>query len=235
MSVDLAAVTAGPIALARDRLLEVVAPLQPLLPEGGLRRGSTVVISAPASGATTLAVALLAGVSRGGGWGAIVGLPALGVGAAAQLGVDLDRLALVPAPGEQWPVVAAALLDSMDAIVLAAPPRPRPRDARRLAARARERGAVMAVVGDGWPEREDVHLEVAAGGWVGPGAGDGYVRARRAEVVVSGRGAAARARRVPLWLPGPDGTVAAAAPVAVTTEPVRWHSRASRLEAHRDR
>ncbi len=207
---------AQPVALARDRLLEVIAPLQPLLPEGGLRRGATVVVSATSSGATTLAVALLAGVSTAGGWCAVAGLPSLGMAAAAQLGLRLDRLALVPAPGEQWPVAVAALLDSVDAVVVAPPPHPRPSDARRLAARARERGAVVVAVED-WPERADLRLEVVAEAWTGPGAGDGHVRSRRADVVVSGRGAAARPRRVPLWLPGPDGAVAAL-PV-LTTKP----------------
>jgi hypothetical protein len=45
-----------PVALAREQVLAVLAPLAPLFPEGGLRRGSTVtVVGGP--GATSLALA----------------------------------------------------------------------------------------------------------------------------------------------------------------------------------
>jgi hypothetical protein len=177
-------------------------------------------------------VALLAGLSDAAGWAAVVGMPELGAVAAAQLGVGLERLALVPHPRDRWPVAAAALLDSMDAVVLAPPQRPRPRDVQRLIARARERGAVLVVAernGGSWPGR-DLSLEVAASTWDGAGDGYGYLRARWAEVVASGRGAASRARQVGLWLPGPDGTVAGtpngsplrAVPSAENGQPADW-------------
>ena len=41
--------------------------------------------------------------------------------AAAEAGVALDRLALVPHPGPDWPTVVAALLDGVDIVVAAAP------------------------------------------------------------------------------------------------------------------
>ncbi|MST34224.1 hypothetical protein GHK86_16030, partial [Acidimicrobiaceae bacterium USS-CC1] len=52
--------------------------------------------------ATSLALTLAAGPSRAGSWVAAVGVPCLGARAAAELGVDLDRLVLVPEAGEQW-------------------------------------------------------------------------------------------------------------------------------------
>lgn len=210
-------------------------PLAPaldgLFPGGGLRRGSTVVVE----GSISLALAVLAGPSGAGSWCAAVGLPALGLVAAAEMGVALDRLALVPAPGPEWPAVVAALLDALDVVMVGTGPRVRPADARRLAARARERGAVLLVVG-GW-EGADIRLSIAGAGpgqsgksgqsgqsgrggrpgqsgqsgpgcqWWGLGAGHGHLRARRVEVVAGGRGASSRPRRRRLWLPAEGGGV----------------------------
>jgi hypothetical protein len=109
-------------------------------------------------------------------------------------------------------VVAASLLDGVDLVMLRPPARVRPSDARRLAARVRERGAVLMIVETGgkkrWPESADVRLDVWSASWVGLGAGHGNLRARRVEVLVGGRRmAGGRSRTVPLWLPGPDGGV----------------------------
>ena len=199
---------ARPLTLANDRLLALPDALAPLFPGGGLRRGSTVVVQpGPAPGATTLALALVASASQTGSWCAVVGLPALGLVMAAGLGVSLERLALVPDPGSRWPAVAAALVDAVDIVLIQAGQRYRPGEARRLAARARERGAVLVPVGDGWSESADLRLTVTAGAWQGLGQGHGHLRARPAMVAASGRGAAAQERRVQLWLPGPSGSV----------------------------
>src|SRR3954469_25369426 len=89
------------------RVLPVLPELSGLLPSRGLRRGSTVAVatgqSAPASGGTSLLLALLAAASRSGSWCAVVGVPALGVLAAAESGVVLDRLVLVAPPGRGRP------------------------------------------------------------------------------------------------------------------------------------
>ncbi len=58
---------ARPVALAGEQLLAVLAPLAPLFPEGGLRRGSTVTVEA-GPGATSLALALGAAASAAGSW-----------------------------------------------------------------------------------------------------------------------------------------------------------------------
>jgi hypothetical protein len=191
-----------------ERPLPVLPPLAPLLPHGGLRRGSTVVVQeSPA-----LLLALLAGPSQAGSWCAVVGMPALGLVAAAEVGVALDRLPLVPAPGADWATVTAALLDALDLVVVA-PARSRVRDgdARRLAARARQRGSVLVPFGvraGGW-EGADLWLTVGDARWEGLGAGHGHLRARLAEVHSAGRGSAARPRHARLWLPAADGGIAA--------------------------
>ncbi|MGH8917584.1 MAG: hypothetical protein ACRDZY_08760 [Acidimicrobiales bacterium] len=214
-------------ALAHERLVEVAAPWADLLPERGLRRGSTLtVVSGPAAGRTALALSLLSAASGSGGWTAAVGLDDLGLVAAAQLGVDLARLALVPKPGPQWPVVTAALLESVEILLLRPPGRVRPADARRLSARARERGAVLVVL-DGsapvaaWPPGADLRLAVTGSVWTGLGAGHGHLRTRVVEVSVSGRRAAGRTRSARMWLPGPSGLVEPAPAVApaVPAEP----------------
>ena len=197
-----------PVSLVGEQVLPVVAPLAPLLPDGGLRRGSTVLVQRSASGGSTaLALALAVAASQAGSWCAAVGFPGLGLAAAGGLGMALPRFALVPHPGEQWRAVAAAMIDGVDLILLRAPRGAKAADARRLAAKARERGAVLVPFGDGWPEGADLRLSVAGNGWQGLGEGHGYLQARRVEVTSVGRGAASRQRRVGLWLPGRDGTV----------------------------
>ncbi|HEX5268352.1 MAG TPA: hypothetical protein VFW24_16410, partial [Acidimicrobiales bacterium] len=192
---------ARPLAPAGSRALPVVPALAPLLP-GGVRRGSTLALPG-GPGHTSLLLALLAGVSASGAWCAVVGMPALGAEAAAAAGVDLGRLALVPAPGERWPTVVSALLDGID-VVAVDHRRPRPADARRLSVRARHHGAVLLGVGSAWPEA-DLVLRVAGAEWDGLGRGHGHLRQRRIEVEVTGRRAADRPRRTSLWLPSDSG------------------------------
>lgn len=183
--------------LSRSQQLSVVPALAHLLPGGALQRGTVVGVGGSA-GATSLALALAAGASRTGSWTAAVGFPSLGLVAAAELGIDLARFALVPQPGRQWATVAAALLDALDVVLVHPPGRVRSPDARRLTARARERGAVLVVHGDRetWPETPSVRLVAAGVEWQGMGEGFGHLRERRIDVVATGRGAAARERRV---------------------------------------
>jgi hypothetical protein len=207
---------AGPgTTLAAERLLPVVPALRPLLGGRGLRRGTTVTVSRSAA----LALALVAGASAAGSWMAAVGLPDLGIVAAAETGIALERLALVPAPGARaWPAVVAALLDAVDVVLVRPPARLPATQARRLAARARERGAVLVPLGP-WPEPADLRLAVTTSAWSGLGQGHGNLQARQVEVLVTGRGPATRERRVLLWLPSPDGTIVPALTPAGTGDP----------------
>ena len=212
---------ARPVSLARERTLPVLPALAGLLPEGGLRRGSTVAVSGDAPrasrsaaearpGATSLALALLAGPSQAGSWCAAVGLPSLGLLAAAEVGVALERFPLVARPGEEWPAVVATLVDAVDVVLVGLPRHVRTGDARRLTAKTRDRGAVLVIAGGSSAFAADVRLSVAGAAWEGLGEGHGRLRARRMDVVATGRGAAARERRASLWLPAADGGVAAA-------------------------
>lgn len=186
------------------RTLPVVPELSSLLPGHGLRRGSTVAVSAgqsaTAAGGTSLLLALLSEASRTGSWCAVVGVPSLGAIAAAESGIALDRLALVPDPGPDWPTVVAALIDGVDVIVLAVPGGVSASIASRLVARARQRGSVLVPYGD-W-SGADVTLRVLEGRWEGLDEGHGRLRRRQVRVLARGRGAAARPKEVTMWMPG---------------------------------
>jgi hypothetical protein len=216
-----------PTNLARDLRLPVLPAFDALLPASGLRRGTTAAVEARpgVTGAASLALALAAGASQAGSWVAAVGLGSLGLVAASELGVTLERLVMVADPGRErtgWASVVAALVDGFDVVLVAAGPGPgragsrlRAGDARRLVARVRERGAVLVAVGGELPgERSPLRLTVTSSAWQGLGEGWGHLQGRRVAVEAGGRGAAARGRRAELGLPAPDGTVAVAEPVA---------------------
>lgn len=187
-------------------LVPVLPALHDLLPERGLRPGTVVSVG----GDTSLMLALAAAATTAGTWCAAVGLQCLGLVAAAELGVALDRLLLAENPGERWPEVAAALADAVGIMLL----RPTGTVAGPLAARlpavARRTGCALVVAGP-WPGAQ-VRLDVVDRSWVGVGQGRGRLRARRITVASGGRGAAAVGRQAQLWLPDADGAIRRAGP-----------------------
>ncbi len=193
------------------RALPTHPALAELLPGGALAAGGVYAVE----NSTTLALGLLQGPSAAGAWCAVVGVPDLGVDAAAGLGIDLDRLVLVPHPGAQWLSVVSALVDVVS-VVLVRPPAPgaggatsRVGDAAasKLASRLRQRQAVLVSLGD-WP-RSDARLTVSESNWAGIGAGFGRLTARQVTVSSASRSWAGRARSRRLWLPDPDQRVGA--------------------------
>ncbi len=220
MTDQLAALIARSPGLQRaSRLNPMHIPVLPafesLLPERGLRPGSMTSVSG--IGATSIALALISKASEN-TWTAVVGMPELGLRAGAELGLDLDKLVIVPDPGKQWTDVLAALVDAFD-VVLAHPSRTR--DARKIAGRVRERDAVLVVVG-AWPE-SDVRIETTSPVWHGIGRGHGHLAARTLEVSVSGRRAAARGRSATLWLPDVEGDI------RIANDPVVTRLRSNRI------
>ncbi len=201
------AVRPAPVPESDGRVLPVAEPLARLLPAGGLRRGSTVALP-PAPAATSLLLALLAEASAGGAWAAVVGRPGLGLVAAAEAGVRLERLALVPEPGPDLMAVTVALLDGMDVVAVAGAERAgvRAAERQRLAARARQRGAVLVALGP-WPGA-DLELSCADARWQGLGAGTGRLGERQVRMRLRGRGVAPGGRSAGMLLPASGGAVA---------------------------
>lgn len=198
-------------------VLSVAAPLAAALPRGGLARGS--VVSVQGQGATSLLYALLAGAV--GCWSALVGMPGLGLSAAAELGVDLNRVALVPDPGADVLQVVSILIDGVDLVAVALPSAVRPAPARQrvIGGRLRQGGSVLLVLGS-WPGA-DLVLTARGVGWHGLGQGHGRLRDRQLAVHVGGRRAAGPGSRVELLLRADRGAVRIepAVPVAVPAAP----------------
>jgi len=197
-------------------VLPVAAPLARALPSGGLTRGS--VVSVLGQGATSLLYTLLAGPA--GCWSALVGMPGLGLAAAAELGVDLNRVALIPDPGADALQVVSILIDGVDLVAVALSPsiRPAPSRQRVIGGRLRQRGSVLLVLGP-WPGA-DLVLTARGIGWHGLGEGHGRLRDRELAVQVGGRRAAGPGSRVELVLRADRGAVriepaAPAVPAAV--------------------
>jgi hypothetical protein len=171
-------------------------------------------------GSTALLLALVAEASRAGSWCALVGLPGVGLAAAGEAGLDLGRTALVPRPGPRPASVVATLVDGLDVVVLGGASAWRAGDRQRLAARVRQKGAVLIPVG-AWPGA-DAELHATGGTWSGLlGDGAGRLRSRRVHLRCAARGRA-RDRAEDVLLPGPEGRVTGVADAAgvVTRTPV---------------
>lgn len=196
----------GPVRA--QHLVPVPDPLARLLPDGGLRPGAAYSVAGGA-----LLLALLAEPSAAGSWCGVVGIPELGAEAARSAGVALDRLALVPHPGERWLSVVAALTEVLPVVAVRPGSRVREADAARLAARLRERSAVLLVCGD-WP-RTEASIGLRTSLWTGLGEGFGYLTGREVEVAVSTRRTPVP-RTARLRLPDGAGRLSVAAPTTVT-------------------
>jgi len=209
--------TEAEIGPDHSKLLPVVPELRNALPHGGLVRGSTVA----AVGSTSLLLTLLAAGMSQGSWAAVVGIPWFGALAAHEdYRIPLERLAMIPDPGPDWPTVVGALIDGVDLVVVRA-------DAtepvvRSLRARAREKGAVLIPVSR-WPGA-DVVIERTVVRWTGLGQGRGRLRRQHATFTVSGRGRAARTKTLELMFPpesisGPEPQPLYVPPAVVKPEP----------------
>lgn len=185
--------------MAERPALAVPAQLDELLP-GGVRRGSVVQVTGSAALMLEMvAAADAADANAGQLWTAVVGQPTIGVLAAAEMGVDLSRLILVPTPGPDAALVLAALLDGVDILVVGPETPLLSSDRRKLAARARERGAVI-VATTPWTGAH-IELNVAGVRWRGLGMGNGRLQSRELLVERTGRGSAAQRARVEIVLP----------------------------------
>jgi hypothetical protein len=184
-----------PDSQSRLALPQWLAELLPVpLPQG------TVAVL---SGARSLLLGMVAAVTAAGGNVAIVGQPDIGLLAAAEMGADLSRLAVIPDPGTDPVEVAAVLIDGMDLVVLGLGgcrvPQTR---ARAVVARARLKGCTLLVTDGDWqgaPTRLEARVcgyEITAGSRGTPTPGFGRISGVRLQVsgVCAGRRVLGRAR-----------------------------------------
>ena len=189
----------APLALAGERTLPVSEAFAELFPERGLVRGRALACSGPA--ATSLALALAAPAVAAGSWLATIDVPTIGLDAASEFGIALERVVAVRADAARWPDVVAAAADGFDLLIARVPAEASPSAMRKVATRLRQRDAVMLVLGDPGPLSCDGVLHADGAEWVGLGDGHGHLQERRLVVEASGRRLHGR-RRCRLSLPG---------------------------------
>ncbi|MEB3019797.1 hypothetical protein [[Mycobacterium] crassicus] len=180
-------------AAPADPVFEAVLPVPSLLADvlpAGLPRGTVAVLS----GARSLGLSMVAAVTAAGGNAAIVGQPDTGLLAAAEMGADLSRLAVIPDPGNDPVEVATVLMDGLDLVVLGLGGRSVPPARTRVVlARARHRGCALLVSGGDW-QGAALQLDARVSGYETTGGctsvpGFGRIGAVRLEVRAAGRAA----------------------------------------------
>lgn len=184
-----------------------------MLPDAGLVRGRIVGCVGPAAMSLALALASRAGVT--GSWTAVVGVPMLGVEAAVEMGIPLDRLVAIDVDGgpTAWAERVGAAADGFD-LIITRPPAGAARAERKVRQRLQARGVVMLAVDPTSPSVScDLEFSTSRVDWVGLGQGFGSLRARRATVRLTGRRVPRPVERE-LWLPGRDGGAALVDPIA---------------------
>src|SRR4051794_12777401 len=193
--------------------MPVASALEPLLPDGGLVRGS--IVGCQGAAAMSIALAVVAEASSSGSWLAVLGLPAFGLRAASEVGIALDRLVMIAEPDglEETALanVMSALIDGFDLILLRSSPRVRAGTARRLQARVQARGGVLIVVGNPRQFGCDLTISGLSAEWEGLSHGAGRLVRRRITLASDGR-RIPRQRRTDVWLPGEGGGIEIAEP-----------------------
>jgi hypothetical protein len=175
--------------------LPVVAPLAPLFGEAGLVRGRTVACTGDA--ALSTALALSAAATRAGSWLAVVGVPNLGIAAAIEAGVAVERIVLAQPPraSREWVATVAALVEGFEVLIVATPTSLSASDARRLQTRVMARQAVLIVVdlptlasvGEASVFTSDIDVYANTVSWSGIERGAAHITQRTVQVRVDGR------------------------------------------------
>jgi hypothetical protein len=181
--------------------LAVADDVRELLPDSGLVRGRIVRCSGDAG--LSLALSLCSLATQQGSWLGVVGVDHLGLLAAVEHGVALERTVLVhpPKTSREWSITVAAAIEGLDLLIVAVPERLSVNDARRVQTRLQSRRAVMIIVDNtvlsqsrsmnGSNEAQqflaDVVLDTKTKSWSGVDKGAGYLQHRDVRIRVSGR------------------------------------------------
>lgn len=207
-------------AQPRDDALQVQgfpvpAPLAQIMPERGLRPGSSVGIA----GACRTSVALsLAGAAMGEeSWCALVGMPHVGIGVLGDLGIDPSRTVLVPTPGAHAGAALSALVDGIDVVVMGEDMELPPTLWRSVTARARTQGSLLVrMASTSGDERSDLKISSRHVAWGGLACGSGRIRFRRVHLTSAGRAVAPGQAGIDVRLPTVTGMLASVAPAPAT-------------------
>ena len=181
--------------------LAVADDVRELLPDSGLVRGRIVRCSGDAG--LSLALSLCSLATQQGSWLGVVGVEHLGLLAAVEHGVALERTVLVhpPKTSREWSITVAAAIEGLDLLIVAVPERLSVNDARRVQTRLQSRRSVMIIVDNtvlsqsrsmnGSNEAQqflaDVVLDTKTKSWSGVDKGAGYLQHRDVRIRVSGR------------------------------------------------
>ena len=174
-------------------ILPVSSDLCNMFPEGGLVRGRTVLCNGDA--AVALALRVVAQATQAGSWLGVVGVHNIGVQAASEQGIALQRVVFVqPAISRaEWVSTVAAAADGFDVLMLEVPHGITVADARRVQTRIQSRRNALVLVGTTQKLalqsvfQPDVVMDTTTTQWNGIERGAGHVQSREVCVTVSGR------------------------------------------------
>lgn len=177
----------APVSMALERTLPTSPECAGLFAEGALVRGR--VLSCAGAASTTVALRLVAAAVEAGGWMAVIDVPMLGLDAASELGIALERVVSISTSGESevWADVVAAAADGFEVLITRVPAGVRQSTARKVATRLQQRGVVLVVLGDPGVVVCDGVVDSGGQVWSGVGAGWGRLEHRSVEVTATGR------------------------------------------------
>ena len=173
--------------------LPVPSDLRAMFIHGGLVRGRTVLCSGDA--AITLALRTVSQATQAGSWLGVVGVRNIGVQAASEQGVALQRVVFVqPATTRaEWVSTVAAAADGFDVLMLEVPHGITVADARRVQTRVQSRRNALVLTSATQKLalqsvfQPDVVMDATTTQWNGIERGAGHVQSRDVCVAVSGR------------------------------------------------
>ena len=142
-----------------------VAPaLASLLPSSGLERGG--VYACAGNAPMSLLFSLVATATSVGSWLACVDVPRVGLMAAHEYGVALQRVMCVSTGGhtQSYAQVVGALVDGIDLVVVSSPTCSAA-ETRRIVARAKASGSVLIILGRAGQFSPDVVLSSSTTEW----------------------------------------------------------------------
>ncbi len=197
----------SPATRAREAAAEtvpVLAQLAPLLPHGGLTKGTAVQVD---DAGLLLQLAAGPATATSHTWTAVIALPDLGLNAARTAGLPWERMLLADdVTDDHYPEIVATLAGACPLILTRPPATMTERTATRLTAHLRRHATILLAHGNPWPGAQ-ARLSVSDITWSGLGDGHGQLTERHCTVHAVGRGAAARPRTLDLLLPDAAGRV----------------------------